>query len=152
MEESRNITSLERINALQNSNFNNSDTNAFDDLKTVFENSSSNTFDNFINNTEPTLFAEEGSFWDFSRETCIYVYTGITLATVFITLARSYLFFSICMKASMKLHNMMFSGITRATMYFFHTNPSGRILNRFSKDMGSIDELLPAAMIDCLQV
>jgi hypothetical protein len=28
----------------------------------------------------------------------------------------------------------------------------GRILNRFSKDMGSIDELLPSAMIDALQV
>ncbi|PSN46970.1 hypothetical protein C0J52_11126 [Blattella germanica] len=29
---------------------------------------------------------------------------------------------------------------------------NSRILNRFSKDMGAIDELLPAAMIDCLQV
>lgn len=25
-------------------------------------------------------------------------------------------------------------------------------MNRFSKDMGAIDELLPAAMIDCLQI
>lgn len=46
----------------------------------------------------------------------------------------------------------MFASITRATMRFFHTNTSGRILNRFSKDMGSIDELLTAAMIDCLQI
>lgn len=37
-------------------------------------------------------------------------------------------------------------------MRFFNTNNAGRILNRFSKDMGSIDELLPAAMIDCLQI
>lgn len=37
-------------------------------------------------------------------------------------------------------------------MRFFYTNTSGRILNRFSKDMGSIDELLTAAMIDCLQI
>lgn len=37
-------------------------------------------------------------------------------------------------------------------MYFFNTNPSGRILNRFSKDMGQIDEILPAVMIDVLQI
>lgn len=29
---------------------------------------------------------------------------------------------------------------------------SGRILNRFSKDMGAVDELLPRAMIDALQI
>lgn len=37
-------------------------------------------------------------------------------------------------------------------MRFFNTNTSGRILNRFSKDMGAIDEFLPNAMIDCTQV
>lgn len=37
-------------------------------------------------------------------------------------------------------------------MRFFNTNPSGRILNRFSKDMGAIDELLPKAMLDAGQI
>lgn len=37
-------------------------------------------------------------------------------------------------------------------MYFFHTNPSGRILNRFSKDMGQVDEILPSVMIDVIQI
>lgn len=56
------------------------------------------------------------------------------------------------MRASRCLHNMMFNGITRARMYFFHTNPSGRILNRFSKDMGQVDEILPSVMIDVIQI
>lgn len=43
---------------------------------------------------------------------------------------------------------MKFSLNTVSFIYYF----PGRILNRFSKDMGAIDELLPAAMIDCLQV
>lgn len=47
---------------------------------------------------------------------------------------------------------MMFECISLSPMSFFHANPSGRILNRFSKDMGSVDELLPQAMLDCLQV
>lgn len=37
-------------------------------------------------------------------------------------------------------------------MRFFDVNPSGRIMNRFSKDMGTIDELLPKVLIDAIQV
>jgi ATP-binding cassette subfamily C (CFTR/MRP) protein 4 len=32
------------------------------------------------------------------------------------------------MKASMNLHNKMFNAITRATMYFFNTNSSGKYI------------------------
>lgn len=82
----------------------------------------------------------------------IYIFTLITIATIMITLGRSFLFFNVAMKASINLHNSMFHGITRAVMFFFNTNPSGRILNRFSKDMGQIDEILPAVMIDVIQI
>lgn len=56
------------------------------------------------------------------------------------------------MRASRRLHDAMFNGITRATMYFFNTNPSGRILNRFAKDMGLIDEYLPGVTVDVIQI
>ena len=82
----------------------------------------------------------------------IYIFTLITIATIVITVARSFLFFNVAMKASINLHNSMFRGITRAAMYFFNTNPSGRILNRFSKDMGQVDEILPAVMMDVIQI
>ena len=36
-------------------------------------------------------------------------------------------------------------------MNFFNTHPSGRILNRFSKDMGAVDELLPNSFMDFMQ-
>ena len=29
---------------------------------------------------------------------------------------------------------------------------AGRVLNRFSKDMGAVDEQLPKALLECLQV
>ncbi|KAK4880384.1 hypothetical protein RN001_008530 [Aquatica leii] len=90
--------------------------------------------------------------FDLSTETSIYIYTGITIATVILTLSRSLTFFYACMKSSIQLHDNMFSSIINATMRFFNTNSSGRILNRFSKDMGAIDELLPSAMIDCVQI
>lgn len=45
----------------------------------------------------------------------------------------------------------MFRGVITTTMRFFNLNPSGRILNRFAKDMGIIDELLPRVLLDAIQ-
>ncbi|XP_051160133.1 probable multidrug resistance-associated protein lethal(2)03659 [Leptopilina boulardi] len=88
----------------------------------------------------------------FSRDICIYIFSVLTILTVTVTLMRSFSFFVMCMRASKKLHDTMFRCISRATMRFFNTNSSGRVLNRFSKDMGAIDEILPSALIDCVQI
>ncbi|XP_011701753.1 PREDICTED: multidrug resistance-associated protein 4-like [Wasmannia auropunctata] len=63
----------------------------------------------------------------------IYVYTFCIIACTVTTLFRSFLFMKVCMNSSWNLHNNMFSNLLQARMSFFHTNPSGRILNRFSK-------------------
>lgn len=41
--------------------------------------------------------------------------------------------------AAKRLHDAMLKSILRAPMLFFHTNPLGRIINRFAKDLGDID-------------
>ncbi|EAA08388.5 AGAP003221-PA [Anopheles gambiae str. PEST] len=82
----------------------------------------------------------------------LYTYGVIIIGVVVFTIFRGYLFFNICMKASRNLHDRMFARMLTAPMRFFDTNPSGRILNRFSKDMGAIDELLPKAMIEAIQI
>lgn len=82
----------------------------------------------------------------------IYIYTGIVLSIFFIGIIRSQVFYKTCMTCSQRLHDMMFSALIRTGMRFFDTNPSGRILNRFSKDMGTIDELLPKACLDAGQM
>lgn len=41
--------------------------------------------------------------------------------------------------AAKRLHEAMLNSILRAPMLFFHTNPLGRIINRFAKDLGDID-------------
>jgi len=84
--------------------------------------------------------------------TYIYIYTGIVLAIFFVGIIRSIVFYLVCMACSQRLHDMMFSALIRTGMRFFDTNPSGRILNRFSKDMGAIDELLPKAILDAGQL
>ncbi|RLU20387.1 hypothetical protein DMN91_006996 [Ooceraea biroi] len=79
------------------------------------------------------------------------VYTFCIVSCTITTLIRSFLFMKICMNASRNLHNSMFSNLIQTRMSFFNTNPSGRILNRFSKDAGTMDELLSRVMLESLQ-
>ncbi|KYN28009.1 Multidrug resistance-associated protein 4 [Trachymyrmex cornetzi] len=81
----------------------------------------------------------------------IYVYTFCIIACIATTLFRSFLFMKISMNSSSNLHNIMFFKLLQARMSFFHNNPSGRILNRFSKDMGIMDEWLPKLMLEAIQ-
>jgi ABC-type multidrug transport system fused ATPase/permease subunit len=82
----------------------------------------------------------------------LIIYGCLIIACMLITILRSVMFIKTCMRSSINLHNAMFSSILRGVMHFFDTNPSGRILNRFSKDIGAIDELLPRAMLESIQV
>nr|XP_014085546.1 multidrug resistance-associated protein 4 [Bactrocera oleae]XP_014085548.1 multidrug resistance-associated protein 4 [Bactrocera oleae]XP_036229160.1 multidrug resistance-associated protein 4 [Bactrocera oleae]XP_036229161.1 multidrug resistance-associated protein 4 [Bactrocera oleae] len=88
----------------------------------------------------------------FTTSECLYIYGALIVAVVLMTVFRGYLFFKVCMHASKVLHDRMFGCILRAKMRFFDTNPSGRILNRFSKDMGAIDEYLPKSIMDFIQI
>ncbi|XP_011043294.1 PREDICTED: ABC transporter C family member 12-like isoform X3 [Populus euphratica] len=69
----------------------------------------------------------------------IFVYGLLSFGQVTVTLANSYWLISSSLHASKRLHDAMLDSILRAPMLFFHTNPSGRIINRFAKDVGEID-------------
>ncbi|XP_072767862.1 ATP-binding cassette sub-family C member 4 isoform X2 [Anoplolepis gracilipes] len=85
-------------------------------------------------------------------DTALWIYGGFIITSVVITTCRNMIFYKICMNASKNLHNFMFFNLLKAPMSFFDNNPSGRILNRFSKDIGTIDEILPRTMIEGVQV
>ncbi|KAJ6893400.1 ABC transporter C family member 12-like isoform X3 [Populus alba x Populus x berolinensis] len=69
----------------------------------------------------------------------IFVYGLLSFGQVTVTLANSYWLVSSSLHASKRLHDAMLDSILRAPMLFFHTNPTGRIINRFAKDVGEID-------------
>ncbi|KAG5892174.1 hypothetical protein JTB14_026412 [Gonioctena quinquepunctata] len=86
------------------------------------------------------------------REKIIYYYSAITVGTIIVAVIKSVYFMLFFAVASRNLHDFIFSRIIRATMRFFNTNPSGRILNRFSKDLGTIDEYIPSIIIDVVEI
>lgn len=54
--------------------------------------------------------------------------------------------------AAKYLHKMLLKNILRSPMSFFDITPIGRIVNRFSKDIDTVDVMLPAnfrAWIGC---
>lgn len=87
-----------------------------------------------------------------NQERMVYIYSGFTLATICLALAHSIYFFIFCLMASVHLHDFVFSKVIGASMRFFNSNPSGRILNRFSKDLGIIDEYIPNVFFDVIEV
>eukprot|EP00042_Codosiga_hollandica_P050130 m.592762 g.592762 ORF g.592762 m.592762 type:complete len:933 (-) comp58023_c0_seq1:1350-4148(-) len=69
---------------------------------------------------------------------------------VIFTFIRPYLFFARLIRSSQTLHDNMFEAVLSTGIHFFDTNPVGRILNRFSKDLGFLDDLLPWCYFDFL--
>ncbi|CAN9498133.1 unnamed protein product [Ophioblennius macclurei] len=80
------------------------------------------------------------------------IYGGLTLATIVFGFMRNMLLFNVLVKCSQILHNRMFNSILRAPVRFFDMNPIGRVLNRFSKDIGQLDSQLPWTFVDFIQV
>ncbi|KAF7279579.1 hypothetical protein GWI33_006975 [Rhynchophorus ferrugineus] len=86
------------------------------------------------------------------RDQIIYIYSGLTLATIVVAIFKSIFFLIFLTVASRNLHDYIFSRIIQARMRFYNLNPSGRILNRFSKDIGLIDEYIPSVLVDVIEI
>lgn len=86
------------------------------------------------------------------RASMITLYISMMIFGTVCYLFRSFSFFNVCLRISINLHDMIFRSITRAKMIFFNNNPSGRILNRFAKDINNVDSLLPNNMFEVFDV
>lgn len=73
---------------------------------------------------------------------------GLGSTVVALGLLRAFICFHLAIKASQRIHDQMAKAVLRARIQFFDTNPLGRILNRFSADVGVTDDQLPPTMYD----
>ncbi len=71
---------------------------------------------------------------------------GLSVCSFF----RSLLFLNRGLKAGRGAHAELLAGVIRAPLRFFESNPVGRILNRFSKDIETIDSALPRALFELI--
>ncbi|XP_067128878.1 ATP-binding cassette sub-family C member 4-like [Centruroides vittatus] len=73
----------------------------------------------------------------------VYVYFGLICAVFFTTILSALLLYNIFVAASLELHKNMFRCIIRTPISFLDKNPVGKVLNRFSKDVNIVDDILP---------
>ena len=81
----------------------------------------------------------------------LVVYGSIVTVSLLLTITVSFCFYVSELKASEILHDEMTKAVIKAPVLFFDTNPAGRILNRFSKDIGCMDDLLPGQSLWAVQ-
>ncbi|XP_071558724.1 probable multidrug resistance-associated protein lethal(2)03659 [Temnothorax nylanderi] len=86
------------------------------------------------------------------RDSMIYLYSAMIVSIILLWKFQTFVYFSVCMWSSVNLHSAMFHSILRATMYFYSTNPAGRILNRFARDINIVDLLLSMCVFDIIVI
>ncbi|KAG6778677.1 hypothetical protein POTOM_015017 [Populus tomentosa] len=77
-----------------------------------------------------SLWTNQSTLESYKPGYYIFVYALLSFGQVIVTLVNSYWLISSSLHAAKRLHDAMLDSILRAPMLFFHTNPSGRIINR----------------------
>lgn len=82
------------------------------------------------------------------------IHATLVAVSIVVMAVSSFFFTYTLLKAAENLHNKMTLSTIKAPVLFFDTNPAGRIQNRFAKDVGCMDDVLPLiflhACISCL--
>ncbi|KAF6215602.1 hypothetical protein GE061_010358 [Apolygus lucorum] len=131
---------------------NNTQVNGTDALTNIMSNLTSIN----INQTNPSnstkiygLMSLFGNEWTDEFYATVYgILTGLLFT---LALLRGVLFVFSSLKCSEGLHSKMLKSALYTDLSFFNNNPSGSILNKFSKDLGVTDEMLPKAILDSSQ-
>ncbi|XP_060065903.1 ATP-binding cassette sub-family C member 5-like [Ylistrum balloti] len=94
----------------------------------------------YQNSTEPTKSQTGGMDFYLS------IYLASIGAIILLASLKSVIGSTVMVKASDRLHNRALDNVMKAPMAFFDANPTGRILNRFSRDMDEGDAFLPHSL------
>ncbi|XP_077649271.1 ATP-binding cassette sub-family C member 12 isoform X3 [Urocitellus parryii] len=72
-----------------------------------------------------------------------WVYAASMVSVLMFGIIKGLTFTKTTLMASSSLHDQVFDKILKSPMSFFDTTPTGRLMNRFSKDMDELDVRLP---------
>ncbi|KAK1784907.1 hypothetical protein P4O66_018335, partial [Electrophorus voltai] len=82
----------------------------------------------------------------------IYIYVATSESILALGFFRGLPLVHTMITISKKLHQKMLYSVLRAPMSVLNTMKTGRIMNRFTKDMATIDDMLPLLMFDLVQL
>jgi len=71
------------------------------------------------------------------------VFTVLIVGLLCSTFLESVVIFYLIQTSANNMHAAMTKAVLRAKMIFFDSNPIGRIITRFSKDMNVLDLVMP---------
>ncbi|XP_078361824.1 ATP-binding cassette sub-family C member 4-like [Oculina patagonica] len=89
---------------------------------------------------------------DQKDNTNLTIYGCLVGASFTFAFIRACVFLLVSLRCSERLHNKMVVAVLQAPVLFFDSNPVGRIMNRFSKDVGCMDEMLPKKFLMAIQM
>ncbi|XP_072823401.1 ATP-binding cassette sub-family C member 12 isoform X1 [Vicugna pacos] len=72
-----------------------------------------------------------------------WVYMGSMVSMLLFGVTKGFAFTKTTLTASSSLHDRVFDKVLESPMSFFDRTPTGRLMNRFSKDMDELDVRLP---------
>jgi ATP-binding cassette subfamily C (CFTR/MRP) protein 4 len=99
-------------------------------------------YDNQIDGTYKVFKGDNNLYWTI---------LGIMLVVYFILLIVKYFMVSVvALWSNEKLHEMMMHGLVRCPSSYFDTTPTGRLINKFSNDLGILDNMLVFVSIDSI--
>lgn len=70
----------------------------------------------------------------------LYIYAGIGFLTLLVCAFQHFYWARKAIDAAQSLHNTALQGVLSTVLRFFDANPSGRILNRFSRDLDAVEK------------
>ncbi|BHF73103.1 Multidrug resistance-associated protein 4 [Sparganum proliferum] len=86
------------------------------------------------------------------NETYLMTLGILEIALIAFALTRTWTFYAVMTTSGRKIHNAMLQSVVATKADFVQFHGAGQIINRFSKDVGQMDELLPVAFHDFLQL
>ena len=100
-------------------------------------------YDQIGTNHENNWFDDYGDFW-----------TALCLLQVgyFVMMVLKYFLVNlVILNSNEKIHEEMIHSVVRSHSYFFDMTPSGRLTNKFSNDLGILDNILSFTFIDAIE-
>ncbi|KAJ1734938.1 hypothetical protein LPJ61_000812 [Coemansia biformis] len=78
------------------------------------------------------------------------IYMAVSVAAIGCDAVKLLYIYKAAVRASRRLHERLLQAVVHATPRFFDTTPLGRIINRFSRDMQTVDEATMETLADCV--